>query len=174
MRYAVFLLATLISAIFSCAVFPRAPILGVQPDLCLAFMLSMVFLEKTLTPVFYLSASGLMMDIFFSRAFGFYTLPYLIIGVLAYRFIWSREAGLMGTAAVGMLAWLVRDIIGLLFCWLIDYPVDIAGRYLSSTLPGIPIAGLCTLLAFLLMEKLYKNNFMWPAGYKAEQKNTLL
>ena len=55
MRYVVLLLTSLTCFFFNSAVLPQAAIFGIQKDIMLAAMVCMVMLERTMTPVFYMT-----------------------------------------------------------------------------------------------------------------------
>ncbi len=162
MRYIVIAAISLVSVLFSGSVFTNLNLFGIEPDLMLAAMTAMVMLEKSLTPVFYMSSAAFLLDTFFSHAIGFYVLQYLVTGIVLYIFGAKKNLGILGVALTGGVLWVVRDIVGFLLCVLIENPVAFGKRLWSSTLPGAFIAVLLTFVLYFLVEKLYERRFMWP------------
>ena len=86
MRYLALGLTLVICMFLNGVVFVQYPIFGIQPDLMLCCMVCMTLRERTLTPVFYFAAGGIVFDVLFSVGLGFYALQYLIVGIFVYLF----------------------------------------------------------------------------------------
>ncbi|MBR6816029.1 MAG: hypothetical protein IKM60_00810 [Clostridia bacterium] len=164
MRYLVLAGVSAVSMIMTACISPHLSIVNAQMDVMLAAMLCMVLREKTLTPVFYTAGMAVLMDAFFSRAFGFYTLQYLGTGLVIYLVMRTRRIDTAAVMASGAGFWLLREILGVWLCFLSDRPVGMSSRFVYSVLPGcIPQVLLC-LIVHWLMGKLYAHRFVWPIG----------
>ena len=123
MRYVVLLLTSLICFFFNSAVLPQVAIFGIQMDIMLAAMVCMVMLERTMTPVFYMTGCAVIMDCLFATAIGYYSLPYLLIGLLLYLVMWKWGSGNVKWYAVPILGGgaLLTSLLYLLFARLYRY-----------------------------------------------------
>ena len=71
-------------------------------------------------------------------------------------------SAILGVAVAGGFLLIVRDLLAMIFCVLVDNPLDFGARFLSFTIPGALIAALFTFALYFLAERLYKKRFMWP------------
>ena len=168
MRYLTLFGISVVSMILTACISPNMPIFGAQIDYILAFMLAMVMMEKTMTPVFYCSGVAVFMDAFFSKAFGFYILQYLLTGLMIYCFIRKKNikfGGIIGLAAV---SWMIREWIGVILCFFMDAPVGLGLRIIHSILPGAVPQILVSMLVYYLIKKLYCHRFIWPVATFAD------
>ena len=176
MRYVVLLLTSLICFFFNSAVLPQAAIFGIQMDIMLAAMVCMVMLERTMTPVFYMTGCAVIMDCLFATAIGYYSLPYLLIGLLLYLVMWKWGSGNVKWYAVPILgggAWLIKEILSALFSVLLGVSVDLGRTFLSHSVPVILLAALLTSLLYLLFARLYRYNFLRPLSARQEDEYRL-
>lgn len=169
MRYIVLSLTSLLCALLTGAVFTQVQIFGIQPDIILAVLIAMVLLEKTMTPVFYMVGGAVVLDVLFAPGVGFYSLPYLIAGLLVYLFSIRRDVSKWYiAAAAGGILWVVKDLCTILFSVLLGNSFDIGKNLLHSTLPGILVAALLTYLVYLGFSKLYMYNFLRPVSIRSD------
>ena len=163
MRYLVLAASALVATVFTGAVFTQLEIFGLQLDLILAAMVVMILLERTLTPMFYMAGGAIMLDMMFGSAFGFYTIPYLIVGVVVYLFAYKvGESKFYLAPIVGGVAWFIKDLASAVISIMIGNKFDFNQLFLSNTLLGIPFAAILTLLLYFLYDRIYRNSFMRP------------
>ena len=161
MRYLAFGLTLVICMFLNGVVFVQYPIFGLQPDLMLCCMVCMTLRERTLTPVFYFAAGGIVFDVLFSVGLGFYALQYLIVGIFVYLFASAKgENDLRFVPGVGAAALLIKDILAYFLCLFLGRSMDFGKRFLSNTLPGALMAALLCFGLYFLFERLYSFRFM--------------
>lgn len=161
MRYLALSLTLALSLFLNGVVFVQYPIFGIQPDFMLCCMVCMAFRERTLTPVFYFAAGGIVFDVLFSAGLGFYALQYLIVGILVYLFAAARgENDLRLVPIAGAAALLVKDILAYFLCLFLGRSMDFGRRFLTQTLPGALMAALLCFGLYFLFERLYSFRFM--------------
>lgn len=160
MRYVALCLTLLLSMFLNGVVFVQYPIFGLQPDIMLCCMVVMVLFERTLTPVFFFAAGGFLFDLLFSTGIGFYTLQYLLTGVLVYLFAAPRKADFRLAPIVGAAALLLKDILAFILCLFLGRSLDFGRRFLMGTLPGALVAAVLCFGLYFLFHKLYSFRFM--------------
>lgn len=162
MRYVTLLSWSVFCFIFNSSIAPVLGIFGGQLDIVLASAVAMTTMEKTLTPTFYMAGVGLFLDICFSPAIGFYTLQYLVVGVITYSVVRSRQASPIFAGTVGGIMAVVKDLVGLFLSLLMDNAKPFFATLLGKTLPNIGLSFVLCLLLFLLAKKIYSYRFIWP------------
>ena len=162
MRYVTLFLWSLFCFIFNSSIAPVLHILGGQLDLVLASIAVMTMMEKTLTPTFYMAGVGLLLDICFSWAIGFYTLQYLAVGIIVYSIVRARQASLLSAGILGGLMAIVKDLIGLFLSLIMDNAKPFFATLLTKTLPNVGLSFVLCMLLFLLAKKIYSYRFIWP------------
>ena len=161
MRYLVLCLTLFITMFLNGVVFVQYPVFGVQPDLMLCCMVLMTLRERTLTPVFYFAAGGVVFDLLFSAGVGFYTLQYLLTGIFVYLFAAAKgESDFRFAPVVGAAALIVKEILAFILCLFLGRTMDFGRRFLTGTLPGALFAALLCLGLYFLFGKLYSLRFM--------------
>ena len=83
-RFVFIALIIILNLFFSGGLFVQFNIIGIQPDLLMTAMVCMLMYERTFTPIGMAIIGGLMIDVVLSPAMGFYTIPYIIIGLVIY------------------------------------------------------------------------------------------
>lgn len=81
-RWFLYLLTIAAAFLIQTSVFPLIPYLGATPNLLLICTFSFGFIHGSTAGMIYGLASGMMLDLFYSGPFGFYTLIYIILGYL--------------------------------------------------------------------------------------------
>ncbi len=150
-----------LSMILMTGVFSRITIFGVQPDIMLVCMIIILSLDNT---AFVLPVVGVCMfivDSIFARAIGFYTIPYLMVGVAVYFAIGKLNKKnfivVFGLVAAG---WVVKEIIACVLSVFLGYTFSFTARLTGIILPGILISlGLCAIV-FPLLYILFGRSFM--------------
>jgi len=172
MRYLFLALTVIIDLIFTGAVFPNINILGIAPDIIICTMASIVALEKSFTGAAIGLICGLALDIMFTGAIGFFTLPYFVAGMCLY-FVCSHiryiDSVLLPCAfAVG--AYLIKEIITALLAYLLGLNVALGYRLFRYILPEILATGVFMLLIHLIIKRLYRSNSIHPKGMEDIKK----
>ena len=165
MRYVILIAIALFSALITGGVSPQLAIFGAEPDLLLIVMLSMELREKTLTPAIVCSVAAIFIDAFYAPAIGYYSLPYLIIGLIVYFVFAKREVGaIIIPMIVCAASWVVKELLSAAFAFFLGNTFDFFHIFVTSTLPGIPVHAVLMIPVFLLMGLLYRSNVMIPAS----------
>jgi hypothetical protein len=162
MRYLILSLWALLSFLLNGTVFLQVSIFGIQLDMILASLVVMTYLEKTLTPTFYMAGAAFLQDILFSKVLGFYTLQYVVIGLTLYLFVRNRRNHVVYAGIAGALSYILRDLLGLLLCLLIDVKKPFFLQIYRYALPGALLAALFTMLIYLIGTRIYRYRFMRP------------
>lgn len=164
MRYLLLGGVSVLSMILTACVSPQVSIFGAQMDMLLAVLLGMVAWEQTMTPVFYVTLAAVWMDAFFAKALGFYALQYLLVGMGLCLFLKDRRLDIVGVMLTAAGAWVLREVLGVVLCFLMDAPVGLWNRLWHSTLPGMLPQALLSLGAYAFLGRLYRLRMLWPTG----------
>lgn len=165
MRYVVLILAALLASMITGGIAPQVAILGAEPDILLIVMLAMVLCERTATPVITCSVAAIFMDAFLAPALGYYSFPYLLMGLLVYFVFRKRTIHPLFTPPVICAAcWLIKDLITAFITFLMGNTFDFGYIFVHSTLPGILVNGVLILPFYLLFYWLYGFGFMRPSS----------
>ncbi|MBR3842758.1 MAG: hypothetical protein IKM38_05770 [Christensenellaceae bacterium] len=164
MRYVMLILIALMNALIMCGVSAQFNIFGSEMDLLLVMMILMLMFEKKVTPVLCAAIGGLAMDSLFARGLGFYTLPYVITGMIFTLIISIREPkGIWMSCLFSAAAFLVKEIVSIILCILLGYQFDILHRIVSFSLPGIPLQAVLCFAVYFIYKWLYSFAFMQPS-----------
>ena len=80
LRIFFYVLSIVVAFLIQTSVFPLIPFLAASPNLLLILTFSFGFLHGNLPVMIYGLGAGLLMDLFYSGPFGFYTLIFITIG----------------------------------------------------------------------------------------------
>ena len=164
MRYLFLSLSALILLILNCTMSPNIPVFGVQMDFILLGLTGVVFFEDSLSSIWYSMIGVAVMDVFFARTYGFYALQYLV-AVMVFYIITRKKKKKIEIYEAGLLAsYLVREITGVLICFLSDNPVNLWERMLHVTLKGIVIHAILGLLIYYIYRKAYEQRLIRPTN----------
>lgn len=164
MRYLLLGGVSVLSMILTACVSPQASIFGAQMDMLLAVLLGMVAWEQTMTPVFYVMLAAVWMDAFFAKALGFYALQYLLVGMGLYLFLKDRRLDIVGVMLTAAGAWVLREVLGVVLCFLMDAASGALEPTLAQHTPGMLPQALLSLGAYVLLGRLYRLRMLWPTG----------
>ncbi len=161
MKKIIIVLIILVSMILMTGVFSRVTIFGVQPDIMLVCMIVILSLDNTAFVLPVVGICMLIVDSVFARAIGFYTIPYLIVGVAVYfaisKFNKKNFFVVFGLVAVG---WFVKEMTSCVLSVLLGYSFSFTARLTGIILPGILISlGICAVI-FPLLYILFGRSFM--------------
>lgn len=164
MRYIVLAAVVIISLIFTGAVFPNINIAELAPDLIVCSMASIAVLEKRMTSAVIGFVCGLTLDLLFSGAIGYYTLPYLITGAVLYATVrrisyFDKFLIPMGVAAG---AYLLREMISALLTYMLGYGFSLWHMLVRYILPEMLITAAFMLPVHLLMARIYRSPSVRP------------
>ena len=164
MRYVVIALIILISVLLMCGIFVRFPVFSAEIDSLTVTMVLMLFFERQLTPVLYTAVGGIIIDSLFSRSFGFYTIPYIISGLIAFLYIEDKKPeGILPAMVISGAVYLVKELISMVLCVLLSYDFDIVRRLLTTVLPGIALQMAAAAVSYYLFKWLHSFAFMQSA-----------
>ena len=155
MRYLFLVLNSFLSVVINNAVSPRIPIFGVQMDFILLGLAGVIFFEDSLSDIWYSMICIFAMDVFFARAYGFYALQYISACLTFYLITSGRKKELWIFIAGLSAAYLIREITGVVGCFLSDNPVNLWSRLIHVTIKGIFLHALLGCILYFLYKKAY-------------------
>ena len=172
MRYLFLAVTIVIDLIFTGTVFPNINIMGIAPDIIICTMASLAALEKSMTSAAVGFVCGLALDIMFTGAIGFYTLPYFLVGMGLYfvssRFRYIDPVLLPEAFAVG--AYFVKEMIMALLAYMLGLNLSLGHRFLRFILPEMLATGILMLLIHLIFKRLYRSGSIRPKGMEDLKK----
>lgn len=164
MRYIVLAAVTIINLIFTGAVFPNINIAGLAPDLLICAMTSIAVLERSMAGAGIGLISGIVLDLFFSGAIGFYAIPYLITGTALYvvstRFRYIDSFIMPFFFAIG--AYLIKELLSALLAYMLGTSFSFPHMLMRYILPEALLTGVFMLLVHLIMRKIYRSSSVKP------------
>lgn len=154
-------LLILLNVLLSGSVFSQIYLLGVAPDILICFTASIIAIERRVNGVIFAMAGGLILDIIFGPAIGFYTLQYFLAGVVMYA-IASRmyTTNFYAAAFVAAMGIIAKEIVAMVIVFFMDQPFSFMFVLVRYTLPIALTTGLLALLIELFMKWLYTFKFM--------------
>ena len=115
--YLIIIFLIIFATLLMCGFFVRYPVFGAEVDVLLVTMVLMIFFEKKLNPVIYAVLGGLIMDMLFARSIGFYTVPYLVCGLVVYLVSGNfKGRGIAGSAVLCMVAQVAKEFCSIIIC----------------------------------------------------------
>ena len=164
MRVIVLAAIAVVNLIFTGAVFPNINIAGLAPDLIICTMTSIVILEKRMTGAVIGLICGLLLDLLFSGAIGFYTLPYFITGAILYAAVrgipfLDRFFLPMGIVAG---AYLFRELLSALFTYMLGSTFSFGHMLVRYMLPEMLITAVFMVPIHLLLSRIYRSSSIRP------------
>ena len=167
MRYVVFVLLGVLSTILSGTVFSTSfdlAGLGIQVDIVLLIVLALVLVEKSITPIIFAAAAGLLMDMMFSTTLGMYALSYTIAAAVASIAAHSMEKfNSLHIFIVGAGGYMIKELVMALIVFAQGArQFDLGAIFLRDMLPSAAFSGALLLLVYLLVSLLYRNTWMRP------------
>ncbi len=172
MRLLVLAAVVVINLIFTGAVFPNINIAGIAPDIIICTMASLVALEKSMTGAAIGLVCGLVLDVIFTGAIGFFALPYFLAGVALYfagnRFRYIDPVFLPCVLAVG--AYAVKELVMALLAYMLGLDFSLSRMFLRYMLPEALATGLFMLLVHLVFKRLYRSSNIRPKGMEDFKK----
>jgi len=158
MRYLIMGLMVLFSVFIMGGVFGAVSLFGLAPDIMLCFMASIAIMEKSLSAMWLGVINGLILDILFSTALGFYAIPYAVCGSLLFfivkRFRFMDNFLIPMALAAG--TFVVKDIITILMSYLMGLTINPGYIFVRFTLLSAVETGALMLLTHILIRWLYK------------------
>lgn len=132
-------------------VFPLLPFLAATPNLLLILTFSFGFIHGREAGMFYGVISGLMLDLFYSGPFGFYTLIYVYIGYFNGSFTkYYYEDYINLPLILSVINSLGYSIYIYIFRFLIRGRLDLLYYFRNIVLPEIIFTAVTTLLIYRL------------------------
>jgi len=120
MRYVIMGLMTILNIFFAGGVFGAVSPFGLAPDLLVCFMASIAIMEKSMVGMWLGVINGIILDILFSDAIGFYAIPYAVTGMVLYliatRFRYMDH--FFAPAGIAFIAFVVKDVVSIVVSYL--------------------------------------------------------
>lgn len=172
MRLLVLAAAIVVNLIFTGAVFPNINIAGIAPDIIICTMASIVALEKSMTGAAIGFICGLVLDVMFTGAIGFFTLPYFLAGAALYfacsRFRYIDPVFFPCVLAVG--AYAVKELVMALLAYMLGLDFSLSLKFLRYMLPEALATGIFMLIVHLIFKRLYRSSAIRPKGMEDLKK----
>lgn len=164
MRYIVFIAIATVNLIFTGAVFPNINIAGLAPDIIICSMASIAILEKRMTGAVIGLVCGMILDLLFSGAIGFFTIPYLLAGAMLYAVV--RQIAYIDRfflpMAIAAGAYFVKEILSALLTYMLGYEFSLIRMILRYVLPEMLMTGIFMLPTHLLLTRIYRSSSVRP------------
>ncbi|MEA4853443.1 MAG: rod shape-determining protein MreD [Christensenella sp.] len=165
MRYIILVIMSILSVLISGSVTSGLTIMGIQVDLVLLIALSFALAEKGAMPIIWAAATGLFMDALYSMSLGPYALSYAIATAAAV-FILSRfeKINILILFLVGAGGFLIKELVlaGVSLGQGANIDGSIFAIFARETLPGMLLNGALLFVAYWLIGKLMKREWMRP------------
>lgn len=155
MRHLIFALICLINTLILGAA-GNASMFGAAPDLLLICIVSIAIIEKSLSGMWLGLCGGILLDILYAPAVGFYSIPYVIAGFLALtaaRRVSYIDDFIVPTA-ICLAVFLLKDFTGFLTAKIASVDVAYGVVFVKSTLLSALYTIILMPIIHLLMRKL--------------------
>lgn len=149
LRLLFYVFSILLAFLIQTSVFPLIPFLSASPNLLLILTFSFGFMHGSLPGMLYGLGAGLLMDMFYSGPFGFYSLIFIFIGYVNGFF--SRfyyEEYLTLPMVICVFSELSYHLYIYVFRFLIRAKLDIPYYFLHIVFPSIVFSMLVTLVLY--------------------------
>lgn len=166
MRYVILFAIAIINIIFTGAVFTNINIFGIAPDIIICTVASMIILEKRLTGAYIGLFCGLMLDIMFTGAIGFYSIPYFAAGAAAY-FVSIRLNYIdkfIVPCCFAAAATLLKEFISAILSYTLSNNFLFWHKLIRYMLPEALFSGVFMLLIFFLFIRIYRSGSVRPTN----------
>lgn len=166
-RFISIALIIILNLFLSGGLFVQINIVGIQSDLLMTAMICMLMYERTFTPIGMAMIGGLIIDVVLSPAIGFYTIPYIIIGlIIYYLYPWMHQKGRwIGLIAVAG-GTIVNDLIHEIIALFLGHSQNIWSMFLRYTLPSAVLNCVMAVVLLWLFKKLYHKGWLSPVFQK--------
>ena len=162
MRTLVFSAASFIGLIFTGAIFPNINIAGLAPDIILCIIASIVILEKSMAGAVIGLVCGLILDLFFTGAIGFISIPYFLTGAVLY-FVCSNihyiDRYLLPVILTSC-AYLFKEFTFALLAYMMDAGFSFGHMLIRYILPEAVMTGTFMLLIHYFFIRIYRTGAM--------------
>jgi rod shape-determining protein MreD len=162
MRYVFFAVVSIVSLIFTGAVFPNLNIAGIHPDLIIVSIVSIAILERSMAGAMIGLVCGLILDLLFSSAIGVIAIPYLIVG--AAMFFVRKNLRYMDRfllpSVFAVSAYLVKEMISALIAYMLGVEFSFWHMVARYILPKAAFTGVIMLVVHMLFTRIYRASSM--------------
>jgi rod shape-determining protein MreD len=158
MRYLIMALMVLLCVFISGGAFGAVSPFGLAPDIMLCFMTSIAIMEKSLSAMALGVVYGLILDILYSPALGFYAIPYAVCGSILF-FVIKRFRfmdNFLIPMAIAAAAFVIKDLVTIGMSYLLALTIDPGYILVRFTLLSAVETGVLTLATHILVRWLYK------------------
>lgn len=158
MRYLILGVMTLIHICFAGGVFGAVSPFGLAPDLLICFISSIAIMEKSLMGMWLGVINGLILDILFSNALGFYAIPYALTGSILFfasrRFQYIDH--FFAPAGMAFVGYMIRDVLQIVLCYIIGININAGFVIVRFTLLSALETAAVMIPLHILIRWLYK------------------
>jgi len=148
------------------AVFPFIEIYGIKPDTLLVLVVSFALLSGNPLSAIVGLFGGIIQDLMYGHALGFYTAQYMIVGYLA-GLLYKRlpQGRVAMPVVVTALASILRGAVMLAYLFFTNTDLPLFYFVFYVLLPEVVYTTLVAPLIFYGMTRLYKYKFMYRRWY---------
>ena len=148
------------------AVFPFIEIYGIKPDTLLILVVSFALLSGNPLSAIVGLFGGIIQDLMYGHALGFYTTQYMIVGYLA-GLLYKRlpQGRVAMPVVVTALASILRGAVMLAYLFFTNTDLPLFYFVFYLLLPEVVYTTLVAPLIFYGMTRLYKYKFMYRRWY---------
>ncbi|MDD5018452.1 MAG: rod shape-determining protein MreD [Eubacteriales bacterium] len=162
MRYLILSAAAAISLAFTGTFLPNINIAGISPDIIICVIASIAILEKSMAGAVIGLACGLILDLFFTGAIGFYAIPYFVTGAILFfvctKLNYIDRYLLPVILASG--AYLLKELIFALLAYMMNISFSFGYMLIRYILPEMLFTGVFMLLTHFIFIKIYRAGTM--------------
>ena len=160
MRYLILFGVTIVNLIFMGAVFPNINIAGIAPDFIICTIVSIAIIEKNMTGAVLGLICGLTLDLLFSGAFGFFSIPYLATGAIIYyvctKITYIDNYIVPFSLAVG--AYLIKELLFGLLVYMMGINYSLSHIFIRYILPEAFLTGSFMFLIHFIFKRIYRSS----------------
>ncbi len=158
MRYLILFGIIIINVIFTGAVFTNINVLDIAPDIIICTISSIAILEKRMAGAVIGLFCGLLLDILFTGAIGFYAIPYFATGAAAY-FVSIRLSYIdryIVPCCFAAAALLLKEFFSAILTYMLGINFSFWHKLIRYMLPEALFTGVFMLLIYFLFRRLYR------------------
>lgn len=144
-----YILTIMLGFLLETSIFPLIPFLGATPNILLIMTFTVGYIKGNVPGMLYGLGSGLLLDLFYSGPFGFYSLVFIIIGyVTGFFHHWFYEEYISLPMMICLISELIYHFYIYVFRFLVRMKFNLLYYTLHIILPSVIFSLLVTLILY--------------------------
>ncbi len=161
MKNLTILIVVIICVFLMTTLFAKTTIMGVQPDILLVCMVTILMLDNSTFVLPVVGFSMLGVDLLFARAIGFYTIPYIIAGIAVYLLTKKlNKKNFLVVLILTISGWVIKELSGCILSVFLGYSFSISTRVMGIILPGMAVSAVLCAILYPLLYVLFGRRYM--------------